>query len=234
MKNETLKKWALAQLKKETAKSIKNLKNNFMVDPREHWQDESELLQAWFIKDAFTKKELETLKTYKYEKIVKEYIKKRIIEINKESERTAKEIEVICIANMPLFVDISVEWRKNRTWGANPRAEVRTGEFYYLSRSIGGCGYDKESTATAECFNKDLGLKKCALVAMYNNAHLPKNKRYINGVHFFNCSTSFYEGGCGFSCHRHILELAGFKLIHQCGGKMFNTYYFERKGGKNV
>ena len=234
MTNETLKKWALAQLKKKTTEGIKNLKNQFKTNTREHWKDETELLNAWFIKETFKKKELEQLKNYKYEKIIREYVKKRIIEIKNSSEKTAKEIEAICISNMPQFIDIVVEWKKNRTWGANPRAEVRTGDFYFISSSIGGCGYDKESTATAQCFNKDLGLKKCALVAMYNNAHKPKNKRYINGVHFFNCSTSFFEGGCGFSCHRHVFELAGFKLEHQSSGKMFDSYYFVRKGAKNV
>ena len=28
------------------------------------------------------------------------------------------------------------------------------------------------------------------------------------------------------------IEMAGFKMEHQGSGKMFNTYYFVRKGGK--
>ena len=132
MTNESLKNWALAQLKKKTTEGIKNLKNQFKTNTREHWKDETELLNAWFIKDTFTKKELEQLKNYKYEKIIREYVKKRIIEIKSSSEKTAKEIEAICISNMPQFIDIVVEWKKNRTWGANPRAEVRTGDFYLV------------------------------------------------------------------------------------------------------
>ena len=45
-------------------------------------------------------------------------------------------------------------------------------------------------------------------------------------MNFFHCNTPYFEGGCGFSCHRHVLELAGYKLVNQNGGKMFNTYYF--------
>ena len=161
-----------------------------------------------------------------YNQILDAYKARRIEEIKKESERTAQEIKAVCAASMPEFIDVTVEWKKNRTWGANPRAEVRTGENFLESRSIGGCGYDKESTATAECFNKDAGIKKAAIVALYRNAHLPKNKRHINGVNFFHCHAPYFEGGCGFSCHRHVLELAGYKLVNQNGGKMFNTYYF--------
>ena len=59
-------------------------------------------------------------------------------------------------------IEISVEWKKNRTWGSNPRAEVwvvfsdpkyGTASSHARSSSIGGCGYDKESTAVSEAFD---------------------------------------------------------------------------------
>jgi hypothetical protein len=223
--NEKLQNWALSQLKKKTAEAIKNARD-FMEDPREHWKDEKSLLESWWIRNAFSKRECAKLESMTYDQILNAYKARRVEEIKKESERTADEINIVCAASMPEFIDVTVEWKKSRTWGANPRAEVRTGENFYESRSIGGCGYDKESTATAECFNKDAGIKKAALVAMYKNAHLPKNRRYIYGVNFFYCHAPYFEGGCGFSCHRHVLELAGYKLVNQNGGKMFNTYYF--------
>lgn len=223
--NEKLLKWALSQLKKKTAEAIKKA-SDFTTDPREHWKDEKELLESWWIRNSFGKRERAKLESMSYDQILNAYKLRRIEEIRKESEKASDEIKTVCAASMPEFIDVTVEWKKNRTWGANPRAEVRTGANYNVSGSIGGCGYDKESTATAECFNKDAGIKKAALVAMYKNAHLPKNRRHINGVNFFHCHAPYFEGGCGFSCHRHVLELAGYKLVNQNGGKMFSTYYF--------
>lgn len=223
--NEKLQKWALNQLQKNTVEAIKKA-SDFMVDPREHWKDENELLNSWWIKNSFNKRERAKLESMTYDQILNAYKARRIEEIKNESGRAAEEIKAVCAASMPEFIDVTVEWKKNRTWGANPRAEVRTGENFHESRSVGGCGYDKESTATAECFNKDAGIKKAALVALYRNAHQPKNRRYINGVNFFHGHAPYFEGGCGFSCHRHVLELAGYKLVNQNGGKMFNTYYF--------
>lgn len=225
VKNEKLQKWALNQLQKKTAEAIKKARE-FTEDPREHWKDENELLDSWWIKNSFNKRERAKLESMTYDQILNAYKARRVEEIKKESERAAEEIKAVCAASMPEFIAVTVEWKKNRTWGANPRAEVRTGENFLESRSIGGFGYDKESTATAECFNKDAGIKKAALVALYQNAHLPKNRRHINGVNFFHCHAPYFEGGCGLSCHRQILELAGYKLVNQNGGKMFNTYYF--------
>lgn len=223
--NEKLLKWALSQLRKKTAEAVREARS-FTEDPREHWKDEKELLESWWIRNSFNKRERAKLESMKYDQILNAYKTRRIEEIMKESARTAGEVKTVCAASMPEFIDVTVEWKKNRTWGANPRAEVRTGANFYESRSIGGCGYDKESTATAECFNKDAGIKKAALVALYRNAHLPKNRRHIYRVNFFHCNAPYFEGGCGFSSHRHVLELAGYRLVYQSGGKMFNTYYF--------
>lgn len=66
---------------------------------------------------------------------------------------------------------ISVDWKKSRTWGANPTAEIwvsyeytakdEKGEdyeswdnAYAKSSSIGGCGYDKRSTAVSQAIDR--------------------------------------------------------------------------------
>jgi hypothetical protein len=61
-------------------------------------------------------------------------------------------------------ITISVEWKRSATWGANPNAEARvktktpdnSGSRWhvYKSGSIGGCGYDKKSTAVAKAINQ--------------------------------------------------------------------------------
>lgn len=82
----------------------------------------------------------------------------------KEWERTEAQIKQIEEAPDFLGLVVSVVWKSNRTWGANPRAGASVytvaGWEHYESGSIGGCGYDKESTATAEVFNQSASLLK--------------------------------------------------------------------------
>lgn len=51
-------------------------------------------------------------------------------------------IKEVCAAGS--HVTLTVEWKKNKTWGQNPRIDNHMGE---KCCSIGGCGYDKESAA---------------------------------------------------------------------------------------
>jgi len=55
-------------------------------------------------------------------------------------------------------IHISVDWKKSRTWGHNPTAEVWLnydgGNVYARSASIGGCGYDKRSAAVSEALSR--------------------------------------------------------------------------------
>lgn len=54
-------------------------------------------------------------------------------------------------------IHISVDWKKSRTWGSNPTAEVwfhyEGGNAYAKSASIGGCGFDKRSAAVSEALS---------------------------------------------------------------------------------
>lgn len=226
MKNETLKKWAFKKVNASFKECVKRAKNCEIT--KEYYPTKEKLLDAWFIKERFTKKELKELCSKSYEQIIKANTKKVIEEYKKTLEQTKSKIEKICIANIPNFISVSVEWHLSRTWGANPQAEVRTGENYHISRKIGGCGYDKESTATAECFNNDLGILKIALISLYKKEH---SKKYLcsgYGAKIDIWGVSFSEG-VGFNCHSAIIECSGlYKLTSQNSGKMFNTYNFEK------
>jgi len=230
MKNETLKKWAFKKVEASYKECVKRAKNRDNIT--EYYPNKEKLLDAWFIKERFTKKELKELCSKSYEQIIKEDTKKVIEKYKKTLEQTKSKIEKICLANIPAFISVSVEWFKSATWGANPQAEVRTGENYHISRKVGGCGYDKESTATAECFNKDLGILKIALISLYKKEH---SKKYLGsgyGATIDLWGVSFSDG-VGFNCHESIITNSGYyKVTARQSGKMFNTYYFERKGGK--
>ena len=226
MKNETLKKWAFKKVNESLKTCIKRAQQQENL--KEFYPNEEKLLDAWFIKERFTKKELKELSTKKYEQIIKANQDKVIAEYKERAEKTKKQIEKICIANIPNFINVSVEWFSSRTWGANPQAEVRTGEFYNVSRKVGGCGYDKESTATAECFNKDLGILKTALVSLYKKEH---SKKYLGsgyGATIDLWGVSF-SSGVGFNCHESIITNSGFfKVISRNSGSHYNCYNFGR------
>lgn len=226
MKNETLKKFAFKKVNESLKKCIERAKDN--KSTMEYYPTKEKLLDAWFIKERFTKKELKELCSKSYEQIIKIDTKRVIDEYKATAEKTKKQIEKICISNVPDFINVSVEWFKSRTWGANPQAEVRTGENYFISRKIGGCGYDKESTATAECFNRDLSILKVALISLYRCEHLKKYLGSGYGAKIDLWGVSF-SGGVGFSCHRSIIEGSNlYRLTASNSGKMFNNYNFEK------
>lgn len=231
MKNETLKKWAFKKVNASFKECVKRAKERYNIT--EYYPTKEELLGAWFIKERFTKKELKELCSKSYEQIIKADTQKVIEEYKKTLKETKSKIEKICIANIPNFISVSVEWYNSKTWGANPKAVVRTGENYHVSRKVSGCGYDKESTATAECFNKDFGILKIALISLYKKEH---SKKYLGsgyGATIDLWGVSF-SGGVGFNCHESIITNSGYyKVTARNSGKMYNSYNFE-KVVKNV
>lgn len=232
MNNKTLKNWAFKKVNESLKKAVERVKND--GDFKEFYSNKEKLLDAWFIKKEFSKRQIKEFSEKDYKFIVDAYNNKVIENYKKTAEATKRKIEKICIANIPAFISVVVEWYKSATWGANPQAKVITGENYNVSRKVGGCGYDKESTATAECFNNDLGILKIALVSLYKKEH---SKKYLGSgygatIDLFGVS---FSGGVGFNCHESIITNSGFyRVTARTGGKMFNTYYFERKGAKNV
>lgn len=225
MKNETLKKWAFKKVNASYKECIKRAKEQNST--KEYYPTKEKLLDAWFIKERFNKKELKELSNKSYEQIIEANIKKVIESYKKTLEQTKIKIEKICLANIPNFISISVEWYKSKTWGANPQAEVRTGENYNISRKVGGYGYDKESTATSECFNKDLGVLKIALISLYKKEH---SKKYLGSGYgaTINLWGVSFSSGVGFNCHESIITNSGYyKVTSRNSGKMFNSYNFE-------
>jgi hypothetical protein len=84
-------------------------------------------------------------------------------EVYKSIEREVNKINAVFGAGLLTDCKITVEWKRSAMWGSNPSAECyysyidATGEHknnYVESGSIGGCGYDKCSTAVAKCLNQ--------------------------------------------------------------------------------
>ena len=132
---------------------------------------------------------------------------------------------------------ITVEWKKSYMWGYNPRAYTNYG---FKSDSIGGCGYCKLSTATAEALNSHLPLlklmyeKKNKAIPTRKKAYVEQNGQLQEGEQPFNFSLFGYgsgygilphfEGGVGVSSHQTICENLGLKMDSVTSTDNVNVY----------
>lgn len=129
-------------------------------------------------------------------------------------------------------IEISVEWFRSATWGSNPEAKVivRYDNEYseaFSSERIGGCGYDKESTAIGQALNQCTALMKELYLLKDSNVNASNSDCIGYGAGYG--ILPYFEGGVGFSCHRNILEKLGFTYEYGSSGKTFDTYRFIRK-----
>jgi hypothetical protein len=133
---------------------------------------------------------------------------------------------------------ITIYWKKSRTWGMNPHADVHVEHHDgRLSRGDGftcsGCGYDKESTVVAEIFNRYFKYE-----LWRKDAPNDKQKRGEGeeGVPY-GISAGVYEGipyvgfsgGVGMSCYYRIAAYMGGELTHVASTNTVDVYIYEDK-----
>jgi len=175
------------------------------------------------------------------------YAKKKYI---KDWENATKGVLNALAAELPEYIRIDVSWKKSTTWGANPTAEVWTDEYLGSSRSVGGCGYDKESTAIAEPFNRSKQMAKIAIIAKFIDTKykdLNWKEKYKKGIFtcFFTCSDGvrfsifhnngiYWEGGVGASSFINCIKTAGYKMEAEFHPKYSDCYQLSFKGVNNV
>lgn len=131
---------------------------------------------------------------------------------------------------------ITVEWKRSRMWGSNPTAHTNRGT---QSGSIGGCGYDKRSTATAHVLNEEKDILRALYAAKeaYLAAH-PRTTKNNSDIHreclSYGAGYSVlphFEGGVGFSAHRRILEKVGYEIT-ETGSDSTDVFIITRKNNK--
>jgi len=181
-------------------------------------QEKKELYSTWWINQHITPA-YKNRKDLNCEQL-KEVIKTRFVKTNaKKLASEIAEIESIFASGSISEISVSIEWKNNRTWGANPTATAQIyGDKYehLISGSISGCGYDKESTAFADAVNQSLAFRKL----LYEGSEVV-NKEY--GHRYGKLS-----GGVGVSCYYRIFELLGYKMKQTGSGKMFNCYHITK------
>jgi hypothetical protein len=188
------------------------------------------ILKEWRYKDLLTpaklKKEwtIEDLKQHLYTK-----------KADKEQKELAKELlHLQTVEKAPDLqsMTISVEWKKSKMWGSNPTAEARVAttdnyQEYYNSGSIGGCGYDKESTAIANAVNQSNAFLKA--MYLHKEKNLDKKNHDLFGYGSGYWTLPKLEGGVGKSCYPRIFEAIGYEFKGTASGKSFDVYTVTKK-----
>jgi len=193
-------------------------------------------LQTWQYNDLLPKGK--NVSNFSFNALKGYLISRKEKSIYKSIEREVSKIKTVCNAGILIECKISMEWKRSRMWGNNPTAECwysytdaegqyRTG--YVKSGSIGGCGYDKGSTAVAECLNqinevlKPLYVKKDKATKQIPNSQSEVNRSLFGYGSGYGILPSI-EGGVGVSCYPKIFESIGYKFATQASGKTFDVY----------
>lgn len=186
-------------------------------------------LNTWHYTDLLPKGKDTSVMSFDF---LKAYlIKRKEQRIYKEIERQVKHIQTVMNAGELIEVKIQIEWKKNITWGANPTAEAwayyldkdgNHNSHYVKSGSIGGCGYDKQSTAVAEVLNQLNEVLKPLYLTRENNPNKPLHDLLGYGAGYGILPR--IEGGVGVSCYPRIFETIGYKFETVASGKSFDAY----------
>lgn len=156
-------------------------------------------------------------------------IKRATLKANAKETELLRHVELLKDAKQIENFSISVEWKKNSTWGANPTAEIRVcytdSCCEHFTGTASGCGYDKESAAIASAFNQ------CnSLIALLFKVEKKDPEGKVYG--YSNSKNGFFphlSGGVGTSCYPAIFALAGFKMQKVGSGKMFDSWAVNKK-----
>ncbi len=159
-------------------------------------------------------------------KELKEYLIKRLeAHTAKRLQEISNELQFSIEFPELIELTIDVDWKKSSMWGSNPTAEAYVdGVGRVSSGSIGGCGFDKNSTAVANVINQVPQFRKL----MFELKDKPKNNKKKNHEIFgygsgYGILPSF-EGGVGVSCYDKIFKAIGYKFETVSSGKAFDVY----------
>lgn len=156
------------------------------------------------------------------EKIINKHIRR----VKKATAERLQKLAEVEAAKLPEIINISVEWKRSAVWGYNPSATVAAG-YRKTYGTASGCGYDKESAAIASALNANAEALKIIYKYVDDGGTLPCGASVWAGLPSF-------AGGCGESCFRSIFEACGYEWRQVGGGKLYNCYTVERRGGNSA
>lgn len=155
-----------------------------------------------------------------YDKVYDRFTARIDKRIKEEEQRF---FDIYNTANTDGFT-VVVEWKRNKTWGSNPRVTLKDGKEY--SGYASGCGYDKESTAVAEALNKDPAILRALYREKALNIDETNEKIFGYGVTGF---LPQFSGGVGMSSILSCLSRLDFHCNH-VSTSTADVYTFVRGG----
>lgn len=141
----------------------------------------------------------------------------------KKKELELSRLELINDAQDLTYIKIKVEWKKNRTWGYNPTAEVWTSGGYYNTGKASGCGYDKESSAIESALRDSASLQKFII----HNLGKLKNEY---GIETNYGLAHLSIGGKGVNTLLELFRAIKNWEITEMHGTMFDGYEIRKRG----
>lgn len=182
-------------------------------------------LSNWCAADYLTPKTAEALKACEPSEPIPAEIsaKMKAKAARIENALMNKRLDKVAAAEaveLPDGVSISVEWKKSRTWSANPHATVYAAHTDTHGRAS-GCGYDKESAAIAAAFNDNPEVMAIIYTAV--EAGIKPGYSVLDSV-----GLPFFDGGCGVSCFYKVFENCGYQFKRTASGRTFDCYLIER------
>jgi len=205
----------------------KNRLNDFIFDINQ--LTELKQLNTWQYNDLLPKGK--NVSKFTFDSLKAYLIDRKQKSIYKTIEREVSKIKAVENAGALLEVKISIEWKRSQMWGSNPKAECWASfinkdgnhdSIYVVSGSIGGCGYDKQSTAVANCLNQINAVLQ-PLYAIKDGSINSKNHELLGYGSGYGILPSI-EGGVGVSCYPAIFNKIGYKFKTVASGKTYDVY----------
>lgn len=184
----------------------------------------------WYYRDYITPATLEAMKQAEpSEKAPADLLQKMTARKAKEEQKKSKNryetIKAAEEANDVHIFNISVEWKKSKTWGANPHATI-TGDQVRTFGRASGCGYDKLSAAIAQAMNENPEIMRVLCLYAETGAAFPYSVHTFAGV-------PFVDGTCGVEFFPDVFDACGYSFRCVGSGDMFDCYTIEKKEGAN-
>ena len=218
---------------KETKKQIKSIKQFATADG---WRD------IYKDKDGREIVFTEKLTQKQHEKPIekqKEILQNKMLnKASNEFLKKLKYVEILELTQPAKEIEIDVDYTRGGVYGCQAKAKIYVknadGWDSVESGRTSGCGYDKESTATAQALNH---FKSIFTIIAEKLEKLPQKeiKAYLTrkksgrefvgyGFDFYGGTLGSFSGGVGYSCHDSIILALGFKNdCRHCG--TYNNYY---------
>jgi len=192
-------------------------------------------LDKWIYNDLLPKSR--KMNSFKTLEAVKSYlIERKQKQIQKNIDSDTNRINTVFNSGKLVSAKITVEWKKSSIWGSNPNAEGwfqfinkdgQTDSHYFTSGSIGGCGYDKLSTAIARVLNQSNEVLKPLYVLKNKNIESVNRDLFGYGAGYGILPS--IEGGVGAYCYPAIFDKIGYKFKSTASGKSFDCYEITKK-----